>query len=395
MQNTNLKFRLPWLKLFFLLGGLVLLFPLNRCARQAPTETDGSLSLRLIVADQSGLIPVKESLGYAPVAGAKAELKSRNYYESPSTPKTYHAVSDSDGVVLFSGLPLGEYTLTVQKTVPIVDPKGDEDSITVRGNKIVSLFEPAVTDTVKAKLASKSALVINEIYYAGPKNNAYYFYDQFVELYNSADTTVYLDGLILCRGRGYHNPKMDSLDYVQVIYVYQFPGVPKTGRDYPVAPHQFVVIAQDAIDHSQFIKTALDLSNADWEFYNPYYSEIDNPAPNVVNAIPDNSTDFMINLVHDFVILADGSDYYPGEVSEYGYQYYHVPIRTVLDGVEYSANPNKLKELTNQVDAGFAGVGISKYSGKSTERRRPGFDTNNSSLDFIVLDHPTPGYSHE
>jgi len=63
--------------------------------------------------------------------------------------------------------------------------------------------------------------------------------------------------------------------------------------------------------------------------------------------------------------------------------------------VEYSANGTKQKELTTRVDAGFAGVGISKYSGKSVERRLPGFDTNNSNLDFVNVDHPTPGYQHE
>ena len=134
---------------------------------------------------------------------------------------------------------------------------------------------------------------------------------------------------------------------------------------------------------------------ADWEFYNPYKGDIDNAANNVTNAVKENSTDFMINLVHNDIILADGSDFYFGEVSEYGYQYIHIPIETVIDGVEYSANPEKQKELTKRVDAGFAGVGIAKYTGKSTERRTPGFDTNNSSIDFVVLEHPTPGYQHE
>ena len=118
-------------------------------------------------------------------------------------------------------------------------------------------------------------------------------------------------------------------------------------------------------------------------------------AENVNNVIKENSTDFMINLVHNDIILADGSDFYFGEVSESGYQYIHIPIETIIDGVEYSASAEKQKELTKRVDAGFAGVGIGKYTGKSTERRAAGFDTNNSSLDFIVLDHPTPGYQHK
>ncbi len=364
------------------------------CIRKAPTQEDGALTLKVVVADQSGLLQTDPILGYGPVPNAQAELKSKYYFEKPKQPKTFVTYSDSFGIAEFKNIPLGGYTLEVKKNIAVTDPKGVSDTVTIRGNLLLDVAESAEVDTIKTKISSKSALVINEIYYCGPKNNSFYFFDQFVELYNNTDTTAYLDGLIICRALSRHDPRMDSLDYVPVIYIYQFPGVPKTGRDYPVASHQFVVIAQDAIDHSQFIPTALDLSGADWEFYNPYRSEIDNPAPNVVNAIPENSTDFMINLVHDSIILADGSDYYPGEVSAHGYQYYNVPINTILDGVEYSANGNKLKELTTRLDAGFAGVGISKYSGQSVERRRPGFDTNNSSLDFVNLKHPTPGYSH-
>ena len=39
-------------------------------------------------------------------------------------------------------------------------------------------------------------------------------------------------------------------------------------------------------------------------------------------------------------------DYYFGEVSESGYQYIHIPLATVLDAVEYSANSEKQKEIT-------------------------------------------------
>ena len=379
-----------------LLISTAFLLQMNGCVKQGPTQEDGSNILQIVIADHSGLLAINDSLGYAPVPGAKAILKSKYYYQAPNQPATFTAIADSKGIAEFRNIPLGDYTVSVGKKIPIVVKEtGDLDTVTVRGSQLLNILDVQTIDTIQTDVAKSSDIVINELYYCGPQNKAHYFYDQFVELYNNSDSTRYLDGLILCRGLQMHKPNMDSVDYVQVIYIYQFPGVPKTGRDYPIFPHQFVVIAQDAIDHSQFVDTALDLSNADWEFYNPYSSEVDNPAPNVTNVIPDNSTDFMINLVHNDIILADGTDYYAGEVSDYGYQYYHVPLKTILDGVEYSANPNSQKELTVRVDAGFAGVGISKYSGKSVERRTPGFDTNNSSLDFIVLDHPTPGYSHE
>jgi hypothetical protein len=115
----------------------------------------------------------------------------------------------------------------------------------------------------------------------------------------------------------------------------------------------------------------------------------------VVNVIKERPGDFLINLVHNFVILADGTGYYRGEVNDSGVPYIHIPIETILDGVEYSTNSDKLKELTTRVDAGFAGVGIPKYSGISIERRTPGFDTNNSRLDFVNIKPPTPGWQHE
>jgi hypothetical protein len=51
-----------------------------------------------------------------------------------------------------------------------------------------------------------------------------------------------------------------------------------------------------------------------------------------------------------------------------------------------------IKTMTARVDAGFAGIGITRYSGQSTERREEGVDTNNSTFDFVNLPHPTPGY---
>jgi hypothetical protein len=70
-----------------------------------------------------------------------------------------------------------------------------------------------------------------------------------------------------------------------------------------------------------------------------------------------------------------------------------IPIDKVIDGVEYASNPYVTqKEMTVRVDAGFAGVGIAKYGGQSTERREPGLDTNNSTFDFVVIPYATPGY---
>jgi hypothetical protein len=249
---------------------------------------------------------------------------------------------------------------------------------------------------VETVLSIPSKLIINEIYYCGPINHAFYFFDQFVELYNASNDTVYLDGLLVGRARQYAHPDMETNDFVQAISLFRFPGEPLEGQDYPLAPGEFSVLAGDALDHSLYIANAMDLSNADWEFYDQYGGDIDNPAPNISNQLPERAIDFMINLGHNAVILSDGSDWYYGEerISGNG-QYVHFPIETVIDVVEYSSSSESTKEITARLDAGFAGIGMLKYSGKSVERRLLGFDTNNSTLDFVINAVPTPGFQHE
>ncbi|MBD3223335.1 MAG: DUF4876 domain-containing protein [Caldithrix sp.] len=368
------------------------------CQRTMPTQQDGQMEFTVVVKDASGIVQGDSMLAYSPVSHATVTLASNSYYTTENKPETFTAVTDADGQVCFKDLPMASYSVDVQKEWIYEDTEtGMMDTVMLRGSKIVDLMPGSeMIDTVETIMETASDLVINEIYYCGPVNNAFYFYDQFVELYNPSKDTVYLDGKVLCRALSRQHPQMDTIDFMQALYIYQFPGEPLTGRNYPLLPGEFTVIAQDAFDHSQFIGSSIDLSTADWEFYNPYKGDYDSPPANVTNIAPDNSVDFMINLSHNGVILADGSEWYYGEYSQSGnYQYIHLPLHTIIDAVEYASSLESTKELTRRVDAGFAGVGMSKYSGKSTERRIPGFDTNNSTLDFIVIDHPTPGYQHE
>ena len=88
----------------------------------------------------------------------------------------------------------------------------------------------------------------------------------------------------------------------------------------------------------------------------------------------------------DVVIIATGSDidYLNG-----------IDIESVIDCVEYASSSIHPKDIEASVDQGFAGIGMSTYSGKSLERIAPGFDTNNSTYDIEIIDRPTVGYHHE
>jgi len=243
------------------------------------------------------------------------------------------------------------------------------------------------------KITAKE-LMINEIFYCGSDRSSFYFYDQFVELYNSSDDTLYLDGIILTRQTQTYYPDQEEVDFVRAIYAFQFPGTPVTGKQYPIRPKQYVVIASDAVDHTLYCSKSIDLSGADWECFNPIGSDYDNPTvPNIVSIHPTSRMDYLINLSHNAAVISTGEEY---SFWEYEPGRFHViiPIYTIIDGIEYASNSTLTKVLTQRVDAGFAGLGCTKYSGHSTERRELGLDTDNSSFDFLLITPPTPGYSH-
>ena len=234
-------------------------------------------------------------------------------------------------------------------------------------------------------------LKINELYYCGPVNNLYYFFDQFVELLNTGNTTVYLDGKIIARVRTSPEAHLMLADTAQAVYAFQFPGLPGE-QNYPMSPGDFAVIASDAYDHSQVIPTAVNLENAHWEFYNQLGNDFDNPnVPNLLNINPSRTSDFYISLGSDYVVIADGTEWkLDSLVTMFGLRVYvDLPVSTILDGVEYSQNAF-WKHANLIVDVGFAGMGIPKYSGKSTQRFFPGEDSNHSTHDFEVLNSPTP-----
>jgi hypothetical protein len=46
--------------------------------------------------------------------------------------------------------------------------------------------------------------------------------------------------------------------------------------------------------------------------------------------------------------------------------------------------------LADVIDSGFV-EGLNRWTGQSAQRISPGYDTNNSTVDFEILPHPTPG----
>jgi len=343
-------------KYIILLFLFIILF--FRCGKDKPTIYDGSFNLSLQVYYENEL--TSEILI---VPKAEVVLELANYHIESVFDST-----NAEGLVEFTGLPWDN--VVVSSTVKI-----NRDKYT--GSKSIIRNTVDILDTLILK-KSMEGLKINELYYMGSPSSFKYYYDQYVELYSSSSDTIYLDGMVICRMGAF---------LTNVTYIFQFPGEPLVGTEYPVQPDSFVVIAIQAKDHTLAMESSIDLSKADWEFVNNNdpgaWDNLD--VPNVVNIEVGSRSMFMISMASDVVLIADGSDvdYLDG-----------ISLESVIDGVEYSTSSEHEKKIEDAVDVGWAGVDMEKYSNQSIERKKAGLDTNNSTNDFEVLDFPTPGYQH-
>lgn len=373
------------MKKIFLLRLILVLINFCFCSMEKPTTVDGTMTLHILAIDTTGTLPRNQDLSYSPVPHAKVRIKCMNYNQ------TFSFETDENGELIVENLLASEYQIAVTKQVPNTDCINSLFS----ASKISNLSQRNISavDTIKMTKFLTSNLAINEIYYSGATTGvSTYNLDQFVELYNAGSTTLYLDGLILARPA--FNIQYVQTDDVEVTYAYQFPG---NGKQYPILPGEFVVIAQDAIDHRKYAPRSIDLSHATWECFNQMGNDLDSKSVKNLSLIPGTTlNDFQLNSVNDIVLLIKKKD--DSAIRQTGHSFLF-SVSEVIDGVKYGDNIDEIKLLQPFIDTGYAGFGVNCGSGRSIERHcpetgLPGYDTNNSTFDFVSLYHPTPGSQH-
>jgi hypothetical protein len=348
------------------------------CVEDPPTAVDGNATLVITALWEPAVAGAPGGV-FIPLPNAKVILMSEYGMMVRQT--------GPDGVLRLEKLPSAHYSVSVRKAHP------DDPSIQLVGSSLdlpVTSGE-TVADTIMTKAISSTGISINELYVGGPVNSMFFFFDQYIELYNASDSVRYLDGMLIMRVTGTSDlgikPGEDGGndgDIDGIGYPFRFPGTPG-GTQYPIFPGQFIVLASDAVNHSTVVAAAQDLSRADWEFYNQYSPEdIDNPSvPNLYNMRSDRTADFLINLTSDVIVISSGVD----SVWVDG-----IDISTIIDGVEYQSNPPPTSEKTldARVDRGYI-LSPPRYGGKSMQRREPGSDSNDGTIDFEIINSPTPG----
>lgn len=325
----------------------------------------------------------------------------------------------SDGVAMAEVIP-GIYNITVRST-----QKYDGKSYIINGLvQNVALSEEVTSASDKYTISIQpllgSPLCFRELFYAG--SPGWYFRDQFYEIYNNGDETIYLDYLCLAHLVPEYPtaslpewPAEDGVDkYAHAVTLWQIQG---DGDDYPLQPGESAVFVQEAANHIEISggTSVIDSSSsADWECWSGNNQRIN---PEVADA----TYVFWSGYINKFMWLTSvdgsalalyqpgqnlelGSDYWQegvttsAQVGKSGQQYVRIPVGDIYDAVECIPTSADLdmKRIPGILDSGATSVD-GYYNGKSVSRKvvdyredgTPIFqDTNNSTDDFEVMDTP-------
>lgn len=378
--------------LIYILLIIVIFIGANSCTESVSPPDSMRLDYCVTVLDTSGF--TEQLTGDIHVPGARIfanSLSYRNLYEDST---------DSSGNAHLLDILPDQYNFSITKRLKPEEVfqitgqsfervlNGQMQNVNIKSSDTVEIYIHPVT---------LGKLVFSEIYYNGSPATPvpFYFHDQFTELYNNSDQTIYLDSLIIADADfGYADG-----DFIHSIHAYMIPG---NGHDYPLEPGEIMLIAQDATNHTATNDSSVDLSDADFEYFAPDHGDVDYDAKNMKQLHHKYGIDFLYSVMNDALVILKVDDPY-----KYGYDDHDCikfPKSAVLDAIEYrdDLSETKYKRLDPSLDAGLTG-GLENYQGLSVQRKIDRvvdgriilMDNNNSSIDFEVLDDPTPGYITE
>lgn len=361
-----------------------------------------------------------------PAEGVKITLLNQE------TGSSYEATTNSEGKASVS-LYAGTYNINASQQLS----KEKAETITGVAQEAVfngSLSNITITTSQASQLITLQAaqignLVIKQVYYQGSdaKKGANYR-DQFIEIYNNSNQTIYLDGICFARITGAANPSVENKNkkgylangqydwslaqgvtdasnantkYVFSQEVIAFPG---SGKDYPLEAGKSVFLAQNALNHKinkdkngvessvPNPELTIDLSNAQFEAYYgkepntvPLASDIDNPnVPDMTimykstgrkDLILDNKGWEAIILFTATKAEIDSWAKVPlptvPTVTETTVRNVQIPISRIIDGTNFQhysdakACPHRLQDV---IDAGEI-KGIGQFSSKAAIRK--------------------------
>ncbi len=304
--------------------------------------------------------------------------------------------------------------------------KGVSENLIVKGENLsVSIA------TFVFNAESGQGFVLSEIYFSGSltPEGKQFDHDKFFEIYNNSNQTLYADGLCIAETelRTVQSLNKYEVDIrneaVPVITVYRIPG---EGKDYPVLPGKTIVLCDIPVNHQAEIPTAIDLSQADFEWYDKGSIWPDPDIPEVPNmekvATMSESIWSMNNIGYtSYILFRPPMQLTPEEfTANYAYHYkwffehasmqiwmeedaWKVPNEWVVDAVQLSTPSDfEWTILDPSLDISWTHSGDNNderhnHSVKRKVSHKEGNrivlqDTNDSAFDFIATAaNPSPG----
>ena len=215
------------------------------------------------------------------------ELKLTNL----TTGKT-ESFTDFEGINLMEGL----YDCSYSAHVTYVAKNTDGEESEVKGILSGKAENVEITSNSK-KITVETALtfesddfIFEEIFFAGTlrSSGSQYYGDSYIKIYNNTDHVLYADGLAFCESKFKSTQYFDyspdiRKDTMTIWSLYVIPG---SGKEHPVMPGQSLLLCDTGIDHRTANPNSIDLSHADFEWYDvstqPDHMDIDSPTvPNL------------------------------------------------------------------------------------------------------------------
>ncbi len=360
-------------------------------------------------------LSVEMPLGLDNVQFSDAEATFTNVNNNTAFTTTQFIDNNGTFTASMEPIPEGTYNVAIKGTLTFTKDgvagtaKVDQQS----DNVVVSESNTAVKLAVNT-FDAKGGFVLSEIFFAGTQTleEKPYTKDQYIVISNNSDVTLYADSIAFVESAFLSTTKRDYTpdimkEAMSVDAIYMIPG---TGTSVPVEPGKSLVLAINAMNHTEANANSFDLSNADYEFYdessNASNQDTDNPdAPNLDKWYCYTLTIFILNnqgnKTYAIAKMRQDKDsyladnYYEAKYTavngkEMSTKCYKVANSWILDAVNLApSSAQQWNVVSSALDAGYAYVaatGADKTRfGKAVIRKKENgkwVDTNNSSNDF-------------
>jgi hypothetical protein len=232
-------------------------------------------SIRAIIDTPSTAIA--ESLGWSDGVPA-AQIRVHRMEDPYDGDYWTSALTDSTGIATFVDLLGGLYEVEVTRWLTDVEMARATSGIRLlAGGRRLNL-PTGDTQTVTMAQDRRGSLVFSEFGLSIPlpweTGGTSYHEAKYFEVYNNADTTVYLDGKYWGMGWDFNydytywpcaqtGAVRNDPDGIWTNHVFRFPG---RGTDYPLAPGEAALVAKAAVDHRAVHPRLYDLRDAAFEW---------------------------------------------------------------------------------------------------------------------------------